>query len=56
VLFNSSAWNGPEIHSYINNMMYRVISQLKNTHDIDLLEYSLPVQLNNDLTAQSPGL
>jgi CubicO group peptidase (beta-lactamase class C family) len=56
VLFNSSTWNGPEIHSYINNMMYRVISQLKNTRDIDLLEYSLPVQLNNDLTTQSPGI
>ncbi len=50
VLFNSSAWNGPEIHSYINNMMYRVVSQLKNPHDIDLFDHSLPVPLNNDFT------
>ncbi len=28
VLLNSSAWNGPEIYSYINNMMTRVISRI----------------------------
>lgn len=46
VLFNSSAWNGPEIYSYINNMMYRVISQVKRWPDVDLFQYSLPVPLN----------
>jgi CubicO group peptidase (beta-lactamase class C family) len=46
VLFNSSAWNGPEIYSYINNMMYRVISQIKPWPENDLFTYSLPVPLN----------
>ena len=45
VLFNSSAWNGPEIYSYINNMMYRVISQINPWPDNDLFNYSLPVPL-----------
>jgi CubicO group peptidase (beta-lactamase class C family) len=45
VLFNSSAWNGPEIYSYINNMMYRVISQLKPWPGYDLFNYSIPVPL-----------
>ncbi len=49
VLFNSSAWNGPDIYSYINNMMYRVIVQVKRWPDIDLFEYSLPVPLNSTL-------
>ncbi len=49
VLLNSSAWNGPEIHSYINNMMARVISQVKEWPDHDLFEYSLPVPLNTNL-------
>jgi CubicO group peptidase (beta-lactamase class C family) len=56
VLFNSSAWNGPEIHSYISSMMYRVVSQLKNAGGDDLFDHSLPVPLYNDFTAQSPGL
>jgi len=46
VLFNSSAWNGPEIYSYINNMMYRVLSQIKSWPEYDLFNYSLPVPLN----------
>jgi len=45
VLFNSSAWNGPEIYSYINNMMYRIISQIKPLPEDDLFDYSLPVPL-----------
>jgi len=48
VLFNSSAWNGPEIHSYVNNMMYRVISQLKKPASDDLFDYSLPIPLPDD--------
>jgi CubicO group peptidase (beta-lactamase class C family) len=49
VLFNSSAWNGPEIYSYINNMMYRVISQIKPWPDNDLFSFSIPVPLKPDL-------
>lgn len=45
VLLNSSAWNGPEIYSFINNMMYRVISQIKPLPEVDLFNYSLPVPL-----------
>jgi CubicO group peptidase (beta-lactamase class C family) len=54
VLFNSSAWNGPEIYSYINNMMYRVISQIKPWPDYDLFSYSLPVPLKTLPIAYSP--
>jgi len=49
VLLNTSAWNGPEIHSYINNMMSRVISQVKHWPDNDLFNYSLPVPLKTSL-------
>ena len=49
VLFNSSAWNGPEIHSYINNMMYRVLSLVKHWPDEDLFNYSLPLPLKTSL-------
>jgi CubicO group peptidase (beta-lactamase class C family) len=45
VLLNSSAWNGPEIHSFINNLMYRVVSQLKNEPEHDLFDFSLPAPL-----------
>ncbi len=55
VLFNSSTWNGPEIHSYVNRMMYRVISRLKITGEYDLFDYSLPVPLNTDITASIPS-
>ena len=46
VLFNSSAWNGPEIYSYINNMMTRIVTQVHDWPDYDLFNYSLPVPLN----------
>ena len=46
VLFNSSAWNGPEIYSYINNLMYRVISHVDEWPDYNLLDRSLPLPLN----------
>jgi len=49
VLFNSSAWNGPEIYSYINNMMYRVISLVKPWPEVDLFNYSLPVPLRTTM-------
>jgi CubicO group peptidase (beta-lactamase class C family) len=47
VLFNSSSWNGPDIYSYVNSMMYRVISQIKHSPDFDLFNYSIPVPLNS---------
>ena len=53
VLFNSSAWNGPEIYSYINNMMTRVISQINPLPDKDLFNYSIPVPLNISLSDYS---
>jgi len=49
VLFNSSAWNGPEIYSYINNMMSRAISKIDLWPDYDLFSYSLPVPLKTSL-------
>jgi CubicO group peptidase (beta-lactamase class C family) len=54
VLFNSSTWNGPEIHSYINRMMYRVISRLEIKGEYDLFDYSLPAPLSTDITASTP--
>ena len=54
VLFNSSAWNGPEIYSYINNMMFRVFSQIKSWPDTDLFNYSLPSPLKTNITGY-PG-
>lgn len=50
VLFNSSAWNGPEIYSYITNMMSRVVSRINPVPDYDLFNNSLPVPLNSALT------
>jgi CubicO group peptidase (beta-lactamase class C family) len=50
ILFNSSAWNGPEIYSYINNMMFRVVSQVKQWPEYDLFDYSLPVPLKTTLS------
>ena len=49
ILLNSSAWNGPEISSYINYMMAMALYQVKNWPDIDLFDYSLPVPLVEDL-------
>lgn len=46
VLLNSSTWNGPEIYSYMNNMMYRAVSQISEWPEYDLFNYSLPVPLN----------
>ena len=56
VLLNSSAWNGPEIHSYINGMMSRIISQVKKWPYDDLFEYSLPVPLFSDIKDSSNNL
>jgi CubicO group peptidase (beta-lactamase class C family) len=53
VLFNSSAWNGPEIYSYINNLMYRAVLQIKPIPEHDLYSYSLPLPLNTSLAELS---
>jgi CubicO group peptidase (beta-lactamase class C family) len=50
VLFNSSAWNGPEIYSYINNMMRKAISKIGQWPEYDLFSYSIPVPLKTSLT------
>jgi CubicO group peptidase (beta-lactamase class C family) len=55
VLFNSSTWNGPEIHSYVNTMIYKVISRFKLTGEYDLFDYSLPVPLKTDFIASTPA-
>ncbi|HSL86348.1 MAG TPA: serine hydrolase domain-containing protein, partial [Bacteroidales bacterium] len=51
VLLNSSAWNGPEIHSFTNSMMTRMISQIKEWPEIDLFKYSLPLPLREQIYA-----
>jgi CubicO group peptidase (beta-lactamase class C family) len=50
VLFNSSAWNGPEIYSYISNMMTRVVTRINPLPAYDLFNNSLPLPLNSALT------
>jgi CubicO group peptidase (beta-lactamase class C family) len=53
VLFNSSAWNGPEIYSYINSMMYRVLAEIKRWPEDDLFKYSLAVPLKTSIKDSS---
>jgi CubicO group peptidase (beta-lactamase class C family) len=50
VLLNSSAWNGPDIYSYINKMMSRVIAGINPLQEYDLFDNSLPLPLNYALT------
>ena len=54
VLFNSSAWNGPEIYSYISNMMNRVILKIEPWPDYDLFNFSLTVPLKTSLAGYLP--
>ena len=53
ILLNSSAWNGPEIYSYINNLMYKVLARVDEWPDYDLFYNSLPLPLNINLTRLS---
>ena len=46
VLFNTSAWNGPDIYSYIDRMMIKVIAQIEYWPEDDLLNQSLPLPLS----------
>lgn len=50
VLLNSSSWNGPEIYSYINNMMHKVVSHVNEWPGNDLFAYSMPLPLNVSLS------
>ncbi len=50
VLLNSSSWNGPEIYSYINNMMHKVVSHVDEWPENDLFAYSMPLPLNVSLS------
>lgn len=50
VLLNSSSWNGPDIYSYISNMMNKVITRLEPWPDTDLFNLSVPVPLKLTLT------
>jgi len=55
VLFNSSAWNGPDIYSYINNMMYKVLARISPwpDSDYDLFRYTIPIPLNINISEYS---
>jgi len=53
VLLNTSAWNGPEIHSYINRMMSKVLLQIGEWPDHDLFENSLPLPIKLELSGIS---
>ena len=53
VLLNSSTWNGPEIYSYINNLMYKVLAKADEWPENDLFHNSLPLPLNINLTKLS---
>jgi CubicO group peptidase (beta-lactamase class C family) len=50
VLLNSSAWNGPEIHSYINRMMGQFISHVQQWPEYDLFDYSLPLPIKVEIS------
>jgi CubicO group peptidase (beta-lactamase class C family) len=50
VLLNSSAWNGPEIHSYINRMMSKMLAQISTWPEYDLFDNSLPLPIRFELS------
>jgi CubicO group peptidase (beta-lactamase class C family) len=45
VLLNSSAWNGPDIYSYISGMMNKIINKMEPWPQTDLFNFSVPVPL-----------
>lgn len=49
ILLNSSTWNGPEIHSYINRLMTKFVTQIPEWPDNDLFEHSLPLPIKVDI-------
>ena len=50
VLLNSSTWNGPLIHSYIDRMMTKAISLIETWPKYDLFNNSLPLPIKLELT------
>ena len=50
VLLNSSTWNGPEIHSYINRMMSKMLIQINTWPEHDLFDNSLPLPIRMELS------
>ncbi len=50
VLLNTSAWNGPGIHSYINRMMSGVVSRITDWPEYNLFDNTLPVPIRFELT------
>jgi CubicO group peptidase (beta-lactamase class C family) len=50
VLLNTSAWNGPEIHSYINRMMSKMLLAIDEWPEHDLFENSLPLPIRLEIT------
>jgi len=52
VLLNSSAWNGPEIHSYINRTMAKALMQINEWPQYDLFDNSLPLPIK----IEQPGI
>jgi len=47
VLLNSSAWNGPELSSDIDQMMSRFLSKVRDWPEHDLFSYSVPVPIKS---------
>jgi CubicO group peptidase (beta-lactamase class C family) len=50
VLLNTSAWNGPEIHSYIDRMMSKMLSQIGEWPEQNLFENSLPLPIRLEIS------
>jgi CubicO group peptidase (beta-lactamase class C family) len=50
VLFNSSTWNGPLIHSYIDRMMTKAVSLVGSWPVYDLFNNSLPMPIKLEIT------
>jgi CubicO group peptidase (beta-lactamase class C family) len=50
VLLNSSTWNGPEIHSYINRAMTKALMQIDEWPQYDLFDNSLPLPIKVELS------
>jgi CubicO group peptidase (beta-lactamase class C family) len=48
VLFNTSAWNGPEISSSIDKMMTRFVNHVSAWPSADLFSYYVPVPLTGE--------
>jgi CubicO group peptidase (beta-lactamase class C family) len=48
VLFNSSAWNGPELSSSIDRMMTRFVGHVDKWPSSDLFSYYVPVPLKEE--------